>query len=483
MKKLTKKQLTWYGIAGIGPNMLNLMMGSYLCDALMIEGFSENVENWTFLNKTLIVAAVWSILVTVAKIIDGVADVPLGSLTDRLKTKWGKRRPSLLIGIIFMLLSYFMFLLVPVKEVAAGGNMFNTIWFFFWLAAFYTFYTLTMVTYYATFSEVTDNEVDRMYLSNVKSTVDIIYFVLGYALIPALVGAANIRILALMVLVLMPSMIIPFVLVKERSTLTKDVEQYKLEHPEDEEAKKEVEPTMIESIKYTFKNKDFLVWMGIYAALQFGLSMFLTGFNVYYSGTMGFSGMKTMLCNVAAFGPVPFTLILYNRVINKRGFKFAFQYSLLAFSVGMSLGVFCRSNLITNDTARLVFAMCGNAIASFGIGSFFSVAYAIPSQLAADEKEKTGVSHPAMYFAIQGLFEAVVSAIAVGVVWVNLKTIPAQGNLFLQPAGGSGLLNLIVAISCVASFFLTFLLPKSLENYGKIKKEEPLPEAVVAEEE
>lgn len=473
MKKLNKKQLTWYGIAGIGPNMINLMMGSYLCDALMTEGFAENIENWTYLNKTLIVAAIWSILVTVAKIIDGIADVPLGSLTDRLKTKWGKRRPSLLIGIAFMLLSYIMFLIVPVKE---AESLFNTIWFFFWLASFYTFYTLTMVTYYATFSEVTDNEVDRMYLSNVKSTVDIIYFVLGYALIPALVGAANIRTLALIVLVLMPSMIIPFVLIKERSSLPKDVEEYKKEHPEDEEVQKEVEPTMVESIKYTFKNKDFLVWMGIYAALQFGLQMFLTGFNVYYSGTMGFSGMKTMLCNVAAFGPVPFTLILYNRVINKRGFKFAFQYSLLAFSVGMGLGVFCRSNIITNDTTRLIFAMCGNAIASFGIGSFFSVAYAIPSQLAADEKEKSGVSHPAMYFAIQGLFEAVVSAIAVGVVWVNLKTIPAQGNLFLQPAGGSGLLNLIVAISCVAAFFLSFLLPKSLENYGKKNKEESVVE-------
>ena len=96
MKKLTKKQLTWYGIAGLGPNMLNLMVGAYLCDALMTEGFSANIEHWTYLNKTLIVIAVWSVFVTIAKIIDGVIDVPLGAMTDHLKSRWGKRRPSML---------------------------------------------------------------------------------------------------------------------------------------------------------------------------------------------------------------------------------------------------------------------------------------------------------------------------------------------------------------------------------------------------
>ena len=102
MKKLSKKQLTWYGIAGIGPNMLNLMVGSYLCDALMVEGFEKNVENWTYLNKTLVVIGLWSIFVFISKIIDGIIDIPLGSWTDRLKTKWGNRRPALLVGIALM---------------------------------------------------------------------------------------------------------------------------------------------------------------------------------------------------------------------------------------------------------------------------------------------------------------------------------------------------------------------------------------------
>ena len=71
MKKLKgKKQILLYAISGLGVNMLNLIVGTYLCDALMVEGFSANVENWTYFNKTLVVAGVWSIMILFAKILE-----------------------------------------------------------------------------------------------------------------------------------------------------------------------------------------------------------------------------------------------------------------------------------------------------------------------------------------------------------------------------------------------------------------------------
>ena len=57
MKKITsKKQLALYGCSGLGVNMLNMIMGSYLCSALMTGGFVDHIESWTYLNKTLVVA-------------------------------------------------------------------------------------------------------------------------------------------------------------------------------------------------------------------------------------------------------------------------------------------------------------------------------------------------------------------------------------------------------------------------------------------
>ena len=42
MKKLNKRwQLLLYAASGMGVNMMNLMMGSYLCSALLTGGFGE----------------------------------------------------------------------------------------------------------------------------------------------------------------------------------------------------------------------------------------------------------------------------------------------------------------------------------------------------------------------------------------------------------------------------------------------------------
>ena len=95
MKKLNSKwKIILYGCSGMGVNMLNLIMGSYICSALLTGGFNqEDIGVWTFGKENLVIAAVWSIIVVIAKIIDGIIDVPMASFTDNLKTRWGKRRP------------------------------------------------------------------------------------------------------------------------------------------------------------------------------------------------------------------------------------------------------------------------------------------------------------------------------------------------------------------------------------------------------
>ena len=69
MKKLTsKKQLILYGCSGLGINMLSLFMGSYLCSALQVGGFIDNREYWTYLDKDIVVYALWTVLYFLANI-------------------------------------------------------------------------------------------------------------------------------------------------------------------------------------------------------------------------------------------------------------------------------------------------------------------------------------------------------------------------------------------------------------------------------
>jgi len=456
MKKLSRKQLPLYALAGFGPNLLNLVLSIYLIDALIVEGFGVDVEYWTFANKTLVVTALFSVMVLIAKVIDGLADIPMAGWTDSLKTKWGKRRPAMLIGYVPMILCFVLFCFPPSFE---ANSLLNTIYLGILLAIFFTSYTLTMVTYYGTYSEVTETAADRVYLSSWKAFFDTIQYSIGYALIPVFIGFhLNIRIIALAVAPLMFTLLLAFFLIKEKSTLPSAAPEISSA----KESPKEEDVSFFESIKLTAKNKGFMMWLAVMAAFFFGLQMFLAGQNVMASGAMGLNGWQIAIINTSAFAPVPLMLLIYNKVMKKKGFRFAFQTALFSFALSMLIFTIAYVEWVPSVTARLIIGAIGGTIGSYGIGAFFSAPYTIPSQMAAEELEATGKSHPSMYFAMQGLFNAVVAAVSTSIIWLNIRGIVVNGEEYW----GTHLMLYIVAAACVLSIILAFFLPDSFNKLG-----------------
>lgn len=454
MKKLKKKPLQMlYAVSGMGVNMLNLMMGSYLCSALIAGGFNaKDLPFQTYVGKDLVIAGLWSVFVLVAKIIDGVIDIPMAAFTDQLKSKWGRRRPSLIIGMAPMVVAYVLFLVVPKGE----ASVLNTVYYGILLCIFYSFYTLTMVTYYATFTEIVETEQERGLISNTKSVCDILYFILGYVVVRMLLNGLNVRIVSLIVLPLAATMLIPLFLIKEESSLDID-KQADADAEKQPAGKKPKAVHLLTSLKYTFKNKTFVLWMVVYAFMTFSVQLFLGGINEYFSSV----NMSMMLVMICAFAPVPLTLMLYNAIIRRFGFGAAYRYTLVTFIIGM-VAMYLVGRLGQGMTKTLLSVISG-LISSFAIGAMFAVAYSIPSQLAAEEEERTGVSNAAMYFAVQGLFAGVATGIATGLVLVALK----KASEGAEGPGPIALMTLIAAAGCIAALCLTFILPKRLLVLGK----------------
>ena len=439
MKKITdRKKLILYGCSGMGVNMLTLMVGSYLCSALLVGGFDEHIESWTYLNKDLVVAGLWAVLVFVAKAFDGIIDLPFATLADKMHSKLGRRKTAIIIGFIPMVFAYLMFL-CPINTEA---TILNTIWFGFWLCIFYAFYTLTMLTFYATFSEICENEQDMVFLSNVKSVCDVVYFILGFALIPVFVSmGVNIRIVALIFLPLCLTMLIPLFMLKEN----------------DEEERSVRTLTLTRAMGTAFKNKPFIYWMFTMFMMKMGLELFLGGINELFSST----GLDMTIVMASAFVPVPFTLVLYNFIVKRKGLGFAYRYILGIFSVGMIIMYICTlcTPILSQFQLTLV-AIFGGIFVSFAIGAFFSVTYTVPSHIAQREFETTGKNVATMLFAVQGVFEGVASGIATGFILVTLKD-----NSLIQ------ILPLIVAACCMIAFFMSFGFPKIISKMGQKTRE------------
>ena len=125
----------------------------------------------------------------------------------------------------------------------------------------------------------------------------------------------------------------------------------------------------------------------------------------------------------------------------------------------MVIGVFFRH--LPAGTLKTILAIVTGLISSFGIGAMFSVAYSVPSQLAAEEEKRTGISNAAMYFAVQGLFAGVASGIGGQAVLTMMKT----NNVVKY-------MTLVCAIAVLVAFVLSFMLPKSVTLMGKKDSEQ-----------
>ena len=449
MNKLKGKgKLILYACSGLGVNMLNMIVGSYLCSALIVgidTWAPEDIGLWTYSHRDLVIPALWMVLAAIAKVLDGFIDLPFSFFTDNLRTRLGRRKPALLIGFIPMIIAYLLFL-VPLN---GSATVLNTVWFAALLCIFYGTYTLTMLTYYATFAEIAENEQDLVLLSNTKSICDVVYMSLSFALVPVFVSIGmSIRIVALLFLPLALTMAIPFFMLKEKKYSKEEIAKAKIAKKVD----KANRPTVIKSIGFTFRDKPYILWLCVLAVTNIGLQLFLSGINEYFSNT----GLNMTLVMAPSFAPVPLTIMLYNRLMKKYGLGAAFRVILLVFALGMALMGFVYS---IPESMLTLYAIGCSVIVSFSIGAFFSVTYLVPSTRAA-LRQGENESASSMYYAIQGLFEAAAAAIASSVILTLLKT-----------NGYINLTTIIVAVFCVLAFGLSFVLPKGVTRIGKLEKE------------
>ena len=464
-----------YAFSGFGPNFMMVAMGAYFTDAINPAALSAGSYQ-AITGTCLIVPAIFPILWMIAKAFDGIIDIPFASITDTLSTKWGRRRPTIAICTIPMIISY----ILCWTPVGGDNRVVNTIWIFFWALVFFATYTMCLITFYGSLSSVCHDEGQRMRVSSFKAFFDTISYCVTYALVPLVIDLAHIRInkFILLCVPVMLTITIPLFLIKEGE---------KYGYPENNGQKEKEEKVRIgESLKLTFGNKVFVRWLAVNGCSYFGLQMFLVGMNAMIIGGMGFNGAEMAIINTCAFAPVPIMIYLFNKLKARKGLRFTYQTCLLAFAIAIfSFDVASLYFLGPNKKMlQYIIGGAGGVFASWAISSFFLMPCVVPSQIAAVEEKITGKRHSAMYFAAQAVVTSVIGAVAASLVYENIKMLfiskAAKGVVyasnFADAAGkfgvaenevfnlGTLLVPVIVCVFCVAGFVLAFKMPKNYDT-------------------
>jgi len=427
MKTIKKWQEPIYAIGGFGPGFMYQLVLTYLL--YFYRPAQARIEAGALVFAP---AAGYALGLLVARIMDGVVDIPIAGWTDNMKNRWGRRRPMMLLGTIPAIICFVLLWFPPFTGVNLGpdGHWGNAVYMAVISSLYFFFHTFIIVPYLAALSEIVPDEQSRVRVASWQTVFNTGSYVLVFVVAPILFDRFGVRGAALMLLPSFITFIGPLLVIKEDPTNTAAAKAASRDVP------------LWESIRMTLTNKTFLIYMSAVATFFFGLQFFLGGIAFMAADMMGISDAQLGLMNAAAFAPVPIMLIIFNLISRKKGVKFAFRAALLVFAVAMLLFPLGWTRLDI-PIPPLVIGIIAGAIGSFSIGAFFTIPYAFPAQIAAVEAEQTHKDRAGMYFAVQGLINQFVGSLAGSILALLLTW--QYGVIAIGP---------VVAVTMVLAFFL-----------------------------
>ena len=160
-----------YGIADLGGNLFFTIMSFWLLK---------------FLTDTLGLSAVLAgIALLIGRVWDAITDPLMGAISDATRTRWGRRRPYLLFGSLFVIIG----MVVVFWDVSGykSGNIKLFAWVVFSVCFVNTAYTIVFIPYGALTPDLTDDFQERTRLNAHRMSWAIIGTLLGAGLFTVIV--------------------------------------------------------------------------------------------------------------------------------------------------------------------------------------------------------------------------------------------------------------------------------------------------------
>lgn len=350
-------------------------------------------------------------ILLIGRVWDAINDPIIGTISDRLNTRWGRRRPMFLLGALPLALSFVLLFIVPPFD--ANGKF----WYYVVVSFFFdTFYTIVNTPYTALTPELTRDYNERTSLNSYRfafSIVGSLVAVIGHQVITGMYGTDKQTGFFMSALILGVFSGLPYLF-----AFWGTYERPELRDPQEENI------PFLEGLRLTFNNKAFLNVVGIYLmswlTLQ-AVQTILAYYLIYWLRRESLQLPVILGVQVSAF----VWLFIWSKVSNRIGKK-------KTYAIGMSVWIVVLLGLFSlpRDTSDGIVITLG-ALAGVGVAIAYLVPWAmLPDVIELDEL-KTGQRREGVYYGYFALLQKF--GIAVGS-WLIGQMLSVAGYI-TPPAG------------------------------------------------
>jgi GPH family glycoside/pentoside/hexuronide:cation symporter len=439
-KELTRRQKLMYGAGDIGFSLTSTILGVYFL-FFMIEVVGLR-------------PAVAAIPIGIGKVWDFVNDPIFGYLSDRTRTRWGRRRPYLLFGARPLALTFTMLWYRPGFESTAALVVYYSVAYIIFEASA----TLLYMPYFALTPELTSDYDERTSLTSYRMFFSILGSLLAFTLPLIIIGsfipenAPRVLLMgAIFGLMSALPMFITFFGTKEREDYS-DLEK----------------PTLWESIKSVWKNVPFRYGLGIFLATWISVDILQTSLLFYVKFVVQRESQNDIIM-ATIFVIAMFALPIWNWVSKRWSKRHAYM-------VGIAFWAVVQLALITMTPATplsIILILCSMA----GIG--VSAAHVLPWAILPDAIEwyeyQTGERHEGMFYSITTLARKVTSAVSITFIGPILELTGYQPNVAQQSEQALRGIKLIIgpipAVLLAIGIFIAYKYPLGRKEFLKIVEE------------
>lgn len=440
MKPLSRITKLIYGCGDTGFSLTLTIVGVY---------FAIFLTDVVGLSPGLAAAAIF-----IGRSWDYINDPIIGHISDRTRTRWGRRRPFLLFGALPFALAFdLLWWRPPWQNQHSLALYYGLAYLIFDAAA-----TFVYMPYFALTPDLTADYDERTSLTAYRMFFSILAGLAAFT-IPLMMIGGFVPQNALRV----QQMGILFGLVSASPLLlvflgTREREEFITQEP----------PKLLESLKAAMKNRPFVFSAAIFLLtwvcvdiLQANLLYFIK----YVLQREAESDLIMGLIFVSAILALPFW-VYASRRLNKRW----------AYISGIAFWAFVQLVLVTLGSStplEMILTLC--VLAGIGVGAAHVLPWAIIPDAVEWDEWQTGERHEGIFYSLVTLMQKVASSIAIPLTLLVLEYTGYTPNLLQQPPSALMGIRIVVgpipAVLLCGGILFALLYPLTRERYAEISRE------------